>query len=303
MRTALCYYCYGHTDIFTIRQVSAVDKSQLLGSVLNYLEADVLTASITQCTNRWREYDYTPSYSKIYYIIKGEGRIVIEGKEYFPKPGQICIMPANVRQSYEVINENAYYKYWAHFTCKSGGRSIFEIIDVPYIIDIASDATHTRLKKIFDDMICHYENKTFISNLMLESLIRELLAIYLQEAGIENVSIINTKNSDRQSTILKYIEDNIDKKISVEDIAGEVYLHPNYFIRYFKKSFGMSPARYINKRKMELSCRMLGESEMSVSEVAEELGYGDIYHFSKIFKNYTGFSPRYYKKYLAGGRN
>ena len=280
-----------------------MDKSRLLGSILNYLAADVITAEITQCTNKWREYDYTPSYSRIYYILQGEGRLIIDGKQYLPKPGQMCIMPANVKQSYEAISENAYYKYWAHFTCKSGGRSIFDIIDVPYVIDIQSEAAHTRLKAVFGDMIAHHRQKSFTSNLMLESLIRELIAIYLEEAGIEAVGIKSSKDGERQSAILKYIEDNIGKKISVEEMAREVFLHPNYFIRYFKKTFGIPPARYINKRKIELSCRMLGEGEMNVSEVSSKLGYGDIYHFSKVFKKHTGFSPRYYKNHIAVGKS
>ena len=279
-----------------------MDKSRLLGSILNYLTADVITADLTQCTEQWREYNYTPSYSKIYYILEGEGRLVIGGKEYFPKPGQICIMPANVGQSYEAISPNAYLKYWAHFTFKSGGRSIFEIIDVPYVINIKSEAAHKRLKAIFSDTISRLRQNAFTSNLMLESHIRELVAIYLEEAGIENVGIKSTKDSDRQGRILKYIEDNIGKKISVEDMAREVFLHPNYFIKYFKKTFGMSPAKYIGKRKIELSCRLLSSRELNISEISRKLGYNDIYCFSKIFKKQTGFSPRYYRNYIASGK-
>jgi AraC family transcriptional regulator of arabinose operon len=280
-----------------------MEKSQLIGSILNYLSADVVTVEFTRCTRQWREYNYVPSYSKIYYILEGEGRLVIDGKEYFPKPGQMCIMPANVRQSYEAISDDAYLKYWTHFTCSSGGISIFDIIRVPYVIDIAQEAVQGRLEMIFSSMIGHYRHRTFVFNLMLESYIRELLAIYLEQAGIENVEISSTKDSDRQSMILKYIEDNLDKKISVEDVAREVYLHPNYFIKYFKKSFGISPARYINKRKIELACEMLGKGEQNISETALMLGYNDIYHFSKVFKKHTGFSPSYYRNFISPVRN
>ena len=274
-------------------------KSELLASILNHLAAEVVTVDKTQCTFQWRDYDYTPAYSKIYYILSGEGRLVIDGYEYFPKPGQICIMPANVAQSYEAINENAYLKYWTHFACKSGGRSIFDIIDIPYVIDIKHQATRERLKTIFKSMIEHDKQKTFVSNIMLESYIRELIAIYLQEVGMDNIIIASSKDNDRQSEILRYINDHIHEKISIDDMAGALYLHPNYFIKYFKKTFGISPARYINKKKIELACEMLGSEKTNVSEISADLGYNDIYHFSKVFKKHTGFPPSYYRRFIA----
>jgi AraC-like DNA-binding protein len=276
-----------------------MEKSQLLGSILNYLTADVLTADYTQCTEQWHEYNFIPTYSRIYYILEGEGRIEIDGREYFPKPKQICIMPAYVRQSYEAISDKGYLKYWAHFVCKSGGRSIFDIIKVPYVIDIKQDVTRERLKTIFTSMIEHYKQKTFVSNIMIESYIRELIAIYLKEAGIENITIASSKDNDRQSEILKYINDNIHEKISIDDMARALYLHPNYFIKYFKKAFGISPARYINKKKIELACEMLGNEKINISEISSDLGYSDIYHFSKVFKKHTGFPPSYYRRYIA----
>jgi AraC-like DNA-binding protein len=47
---------------------------------------------------------------------------------------------------------------------------------------------------------------------------------------------------------------------------------------------------------------MLSNQELSITEVSEKLGFGDIYSFSKIFKKHTGFSPRYYKNYIASDK-
>ena len=278
---------------------TAMQKTELLASILSHLTADVIKAEKTQCTSQWRDYGYTPDYSKIYYILKGEGRIVINGRQYFPKPGQICIMPANTVQSYEAINDNAYLKYWTHFVLNSGGRSIFDIIQVPYVLDVASSDLRSRIETIFINMTAHQDNKSFVSNIMLESYIRELVAIYLDIAGIEHVNIIQGKDNDRQSEILAYINENIDKKISIDALAKKLYLHPNYFIKYFKKSFGISPAKFINKKKTALACDMLCAEGLNISEIATQLGYSDIYHFSKVFKKYTGFSPAYYRRYIA----
>ena len=121
-----------------------MDKKQFLESLFDNLAAEIITGGLTQCTINWREFNYTPTCSKIHLIIKGEGRLVIDGVEYFPKPKQISIMPANIEQSYEAINGNPYYKYWTHFNLVSGGRSIFEVIKVPYLVDL-SETSYERL--------------------------------------------------------------------------------------------------------------------------------------------------------------
>jgi AraC-like DNA-binding protein len=276
-----------------------MQKELMLNSILNYLKTDIMTVELSQCTDKWHDYDFTPAHSRMYYILNGEGRIVIGGKEFFPKAGQFLIMPANHLQSYEAINDNPYLKYWIHFNCESAGKSIFDIIEIPYVITVKSTSAIKRINRLFDEMIEHFSLKSFVSNIILESHLRELLAIYLSEAKIENIKIKSSKDNERYGKILKYIDENIHSKITVEDLAGELYLHPNYFIKYFKNNFGASPAKYINSRKIELACDYMRNENMTITEIASSLSFNDIYQFSKVFKKYTGFTPSYYKKYIA----
>ena len=273
-----------------------MDKENFLESLFDNLTVEIITGDLTQCTMNWREYNYTPTCSKIHFILKGEGRLVIDGVEYFPKPKQISIMPANIEQSYEVINNNPYYKYWTHFNLVSGGRSIFDVIKVPYLVEL-SESSYESLKVLFRGMTSHIKNKRLTSNLMLESYIREIFAIYIEEAGIERIEIIESKDGDRQRKILEYIDRNIGKNITVEELAHDLYLHPNYFSVYFKKLFGVSPTKFINKRKLDLSCKLLHSGNLSITEISTLTGFKDIYHFSKAFKKYTGFSPKYYRNH------
>ena len=274
-------------------------KDFVLNSILNFLKTDVMTVELTQCTEKWHDYNFTPSHSRMYYILSGEGKITISGKEYFPEKGQLVIMPANYIQSFEAISSSPYNKYWVHFNCESAGKSIFDILEIPYVVDIKSSALHKRIAEIFEEMIYHENKKSFVSNIILESHIRELITIYFAEAGIDNINVKVSEENERYSRLLKYIDEHIHEKITVDDLANELYLHPNYFIKYFKSNFGTSPAKYINIRKIELACKYIKSSSMNISDIANSLGYNDIYQFSKVFKRQTGFSPSYYKKYIA----
>ncbi|MBL8991700.1 MAG: helix-turn-helix transcriptional regulator, partial [Spirochaetia bacterium] len=66
---------------------------------------------------------------------------------------------------------------------------------------------------------------------------------------------------------------------------------PSYFSARFKKQFGISPKQYFLLEKTELAKRYLLESELSVSEISERLGFANAFHFSRLFKKHSGTSP------------
>jgi AraC-like DNA-binding protein len=73
-----------------------------------------------------------------------------------------------------------------------------------------------------------------------------------------------------------------------------------YFCAGFKKHFGISAIEYVVLLRMQHAAFLLGDVNMNVTEVAEAVGYRDIYYFSKLFKKHYGFSPRHYRRRLTG---
>jgi AraC-like DNA-binding protein len=88
----------------------------------------------------------------------------------------------------------------------------------------------------------------------------------------------------------------LSENITVAELAQIAHFNPSYFIRFFKKNTGISPIHYLNRTRLEKAKELLSYSDLNVSEVSEKIGYNDIFHFSKSFKNYTGFSPSEFKK-------
>jgi AraC-like DNA-binding protein len=101
---------------------------------------------------------------------------------------------------------------------------------------------------------------------------------------------------------LEYISKNyLNSKITNDILAAECNISTVYFRKLFTNAYGVSPQICILRLKMENAKEYLKNGEFkNISEVADRVGYNDVYQFSKMFKRYTGISP---KKYLCSIRN
>lgn len=98
-----------------------------------------------------------------------------------------------------------------------------------------------------------------------------------------------------------YIEGNVTKKISVEDLAEKYAISRRNFVRRFKKATQNTPLEYIQRVKIEAAKRNLESTQKNVNEVMYLVGYNDQKAFRTVFKRYVGLSPVAYKtKYNRG---
>ncbi|MBK7871219.1 MAG: helix-turn-helix transcriptional regulator [Saprospiraceae bacterium] len=92
-----------------------------------------------------------------------------------------------------------------------------------------------------------------------------------------------------------YILNNLDKQLLNKDIAKVAHISLYHFHRLFSDTFGITPAKYIRNKRMEEAKLLLVRHQKSVSEVASQVGYADVYTFSKTFKREVGLPPSEYR--------
>ncbi|NSW90901.1 MAG: helix-turn-helix transcriptional regulator [Firmicutes bacterium] len=262
--------------------------NQELKNYLSHLQVNLIVAAYTHCPVNWRDIDYIPDYNKFYFICNGEGWLKIGEQEFYPKPGQLFFMPAGVKQSYSTISNNTFVKYWCHFTAKIGDVNLYNFIRVPFFIDVINKK---EVEKLFLKLIEFYERGEIASYLYAQSVLIEIFAYYIENIPKENLCFSPSLPIEKLNHVLRYIENNISCDLTIEQLAKMASFHPNYFIRFFKKHMGNSPINYINRIRMEKAKDLLIIKDMNITEIAYAIGFNDVYHFSKAFKKYTGFSP------------
>ncbi len=110
----------------------------------------------------------------------------------------------------------------------------------------------------------------------------------------------NQKNKKLIETIKGIINESYMKDISVNQIAEEVYLTPNYIGLIFKHQVGQTITDYITKVRMEAAKELLKSHDLKILDVSGMVGYEDASYFSKVFKKYTGVYPQKYRLHLEG---
>ena len=97
------------------------------------------------------------------------------------------------------------------------------------------------------------------------------------------------------STAIEYLKKNYTAPLSLERLSKQVGYAPSYLSGLFAKQTGMSIRTFLQHLRIEQACRLLGQSALSVSEIALQVGYSDPRHFSGIFHRIKGKSPRQYR--------
>lgn len=107
------------------------------------------------------------------------------------------------------------------------------------------------------------------------------------------------KHTDVMHKAVQYVLRNYDRKLTLEEVAGHVFLSPSYFSKIFKQEMGTNFNNYLNEVRIDKSKKLLLQNVRLV-EVATLVGFEDQSYFSKVFKRVTGVSPRRYRE--GGGR-
>ena len=92
-----------------------------------------------------------------------------------------------------------------------------------------------------------------------------------------------------------YIKLNYSEKISIKEIADQLYLSPNYLSELFKKHTGKTISEYLTEYRLEKACQLLDHAEYRVGDVSGMVGIHDGRYFSNMFKKKYGMTPTEYR--------
>lgn len=140
-----------------------------------------------------------------------------------------------------------------------------------------------KIMEIVDNIIDKVENKG------IELVDKKHIDEKYSDSSLNNEEKIVDKVS-------KYIDDNMDKMLKLEELASICNLSPGYFSRVFKKETGKTVITYINEKKVERAKKLLKESKEPIINISLDLGFDDCGYFIRVFKKITGLTPKAFRE-------
>jgi AraC-like DNA-binding protein len=174
-------------------------------------------------------------------------------------------------------------------------REIFEVLKASKNISLERPVfnlgIHRDIVERFESMLVELReqssNRLCVTIARMHAFICDLLLMELQpKSGRENI----------MAKACAILGENLDKKISLPEIAKRLNMSYSNFRRLFEEYAGEPPGEYRIRRRIEQIQEKLVSGKQSIKETAAEMGYPDIYSFSKQFKKYTGIAPRSFLK-------
>jgi AraC family transcriptional regulator of arabinose operon len=148
------------------------------------------------------------------------------------------------------------------------------------------------LMEIHTELLTHRRADRVIVENLLENALREL-------AGGFREPELGRRIPDSLLAVRRTIAVDPSRRISLVDMATMAGMSTPYFCTRFRKAFGLPPMEYLICHRMHHAAHLLGNLELTISEIGSMIGYGDPFHFSKSFKKQFGLSPRDYRRKLA----
>lgn len=139
--------------------------------------------------------------------------------------------------------------------------------------------------------------------LAVNLLIKRILLILIRNDTLGLLADQDRVERIRLKPVLDYVEDNIGERVAVEDACRLANMSYYYFVKFFKKTMGLSFTEYVNFRKIKRAEQLLLTRDLSISEVGDQTGMPNMAHFYKMFKRFNHCSPKeFQRKMLAWNR-
>ena len=266
-------------------------KNRFPDPLWSQLRLHLYTAHRMTAGVEWQGEEFVNHYNRLYYVVDGEAELIFNDKVIKMRPGFLYLIPP-----YQLISHRAQSSldfYWCHFQAHLNDALDFFIL--------YGDATEydcryfPNMEQSFKQLVDFDADESIAAVFERQGLLSQLLKPYFDELDRNGLE----ENKFKHQSLLpamQCINENISAPPSIHSLAELSNLSIEHFSRKFKAAVNISPKRYILTRQLSLAKQQLLAANNRIDVIAYSCGIGDIYHFSKTFKQETGMSPSQFRK-------
>lgn len=225
------------------------------------------------------------------YVVKGQGWYRHRKRRHQVEEDDFFVLPVKALTALESSPENPWSIYWAFFAGTRAPEVTRFLMGKEYSPRKAKSLVGRVAQ--FNDILHHLDLMQNIENLVY---LNSRFYSFVCSFKLKVLAARKHGKKDRAIHTIEYMRDNIGKAISLEELADVAGLSVSHYCAVFKKKTSQTPMQLFTSMKIQRACQWLQNRNQTIKSVAYDLGFFDQYHFSRVFKDIMGVSPRVFRK-------
>ena len=259
--------------------------------------AKLLNVASSRYGGDWHSVPHTHNYTELFYIVGGKGQFFIEDQCFPVDVNNLVIINPNVIHTEASLNAQP-LEYIVlgidgiELANSENSNGQFCMLDHFESVEISGC-----LRNILREMELKNTGYEDICQAYMEILIIRLM----RSTSLAVPAEPQTSSGNRQcAAIRRHIDMHFKEPLTLEQLAEEAHMNKFYLSHAFKREYGVSPINYMITKRIEESKYLLAETDLSLSQMAQLLGFSSPSYFSQVFRRTQGISPMEYRQNTRG---
>ena len=255
--------------------------------------AKLLNVASSRYGGDWHSVPHTHNHTELFFIVSGKGQFLIQDQVFPVDVNNLVIINPNVSHTEDSLNAQP-LEYIVlgidgiELATSANSNGQFCVLDHFESVEISSC-----LRNILREMELKNTGYEDICQAYMEILIIRLMrntALAVQEENSGN-------SGNRQCAVVRrYIDMHFKEPLTLEQLSEEAHINKYYLSHAFKREYGVSPINYLISRRINESKYLLAETDLSMSQIAQLLGFSSLSYFSQAFRKTQGVSPMEFRQ-------
>jgi AraC-like DNA-binding protein len=255
--------------------------------------AKLLNVASSTYGGDWHSMPHTHNHMELFYIVGGKGQFLIEDQLHPVHPSNLVIINPNVTHTEVSLNAQP-MEYIVlgidgiELTTGENSNGQFCILDQFESVEISGC-----LRNILREM----EQKSTGYEDVCQAYMEILIIRLMRNTALSVPQEPQVVSGNRQcAAIRRYIDLHFKEPLTLEQLAEEAHMNKYYLSHTFKREYGVSPINYMTHKRIEESKYLLAETDLSMSHIAQLLGFSSLSYFSQVFRRTQDASPMEYRQ-------
>lgn len=264
------------------------------------MSARLLYVTAAKYESDWHSIVHSHPFSELFYVLGGKGKFLAGGVSFDVVPDDLIIINSQVPHTEYSFDANP-LEYMVlgidglSFESGDPNRSAYTLSSSYYQREQIRFYLEALLNEVQQD---HPGREAMCQNLL------NILLIHILRQEALNLSIASAKSASKECTgVRRYIDAHFKEPITLDDLAKQAHLNKYYLAHAFKNAYGLSPINYLLEKRIEESKHLLSNTDYSLTQIAEIVGFSSASYFSQSFKRATRTAPKEYRRWARHARS